>query len=235
MVSKFEDHCWQDFVDPKALEIYASYERETYIGKRPALLAIDLYKLAYQGGAKPVHDLIGTYPSSCGENAWNAIPATERLFAACREAGLPVIYSTTENRSEANVSHAYATNRQQVAREDEVWEIKEEFAPQEGDLMVYKQRASAFYGTPLIAQLNQMDVDSVIVCGESTSGCVRASVLDAYSNGIHVTIAEECCFDRYMDTHKMNLFDLHHKYADVMHIDEIVDELNRRHNQQQAS
>ena len=70
----------------------------------------------------------------------------------------------------------------------DVWEIKEEFAPQEGDLVVYKQRASAFYGTPLIAQLNQMDVNSLIVCGESTSGCVRASAVDAYSNGIHVTI-----------------------------------------------
>ena len=77
MVSKFEDHCWQDLVDPKALQIYAAYERVTYVGKRPALLAIDLYKLAFQGGAKPVNEIIDSYPSSCGENAWNAVPRIE--------------------------------------------------------------------------------------------------------------------------------------------------------------
>lgn len=225
MVSKFEDHCWQDIVDPKVLDIYSAYDRETYVGEGPALLAIDLYQLAYQGGAKPVHDLMGEFPSSCGENAWNAIPPTERLFKAARAVGIPVIYSTTEARKEANVGKAYATSRQNKPKTDDVWEIKEEFAPQEGDLIVYKQRASAFYGTPLIAQLHQMGVQSLIVCGESTSGCVRASVVDAYSNGIHVAIAEECCFDRSELSHKVNLFDMHHKYADVMHVDEIVQHL----------
>ena len=63
---------------------------------------------------------------------------------------------------------------------------------------------------------------SLIVCGESTSGCVRASVVDAYSSGFHVSIVEECTYDRAELTHKVNLFDLHHKYADVMHLDEVV-------------
>ena len=90
MVSKFEDHCWQDIVDPKILDIYSAYDRETYVGNRPALLAIDLYQLAYQGGAKPVHDLMGEFPSSCGENAWNAIEPTQRLFKAARAVGIPI-------------------------------------------------------------------------------------------------------------------------------------------------
>ncbi|NKB21721.1 MAG: isochorismatase family protein [Alphaproteobacteria bacterium] len=225
MVSSFEDHCWQDVVSEGAFNIYKHYERKTYVGGKPALLAIDLYKMAYQGGSKPVEEVIDVYPSSCGENAWNAIPPTERLFKAARAAGIPIIYSTTENRTEANIAHAYATNRQKVQVPPDVWEIKEEFAVQEGDLVVYKQRASAFAGTPLVSQLNRLGVDSLIVCGESTSGCVRASVVDGYSNGIHVTIAEECCFDRHMLSHKVNLFDLHHKYADVMHTDEIVDHI----------
>ena len=225
MASDFEDHCWKDIVDPKVLQIYSAYERKTYVGERPALLAIDLYKLAYDGGPKPVDEVVKDFPSSCGINAWNAIPPTERLFAAARAAGIPIIYSTTEQRAEANVAKAYATARQRTRLSPDSWAIKEEFAPQEGDLVVYKQRASAFYGTPLIAQLNQLGVDSLIVCGESTSGCVRASVVDAYSNGIHVTLAEECCFDRSELSHKVNLFDLHHKYADVMHVDEIVKHL----------
>jgi len=225
MASNFEDHCWKDIVDPKVLQIYSAYERKTYVGDRPALLAIDLYRLAYDGGPKPVEQVVKDYPSSCGINAWNAIPPTERLFAAARAAGIPIIYSTTEQRAEANVAKAYATARQRTRLSPDSWAIKEEFAPQDGDLMVYKQRASAFYGTPLIAQLNQLGVGSLIVCGESTSGCVRASVVDAYSNGIHVTLAEECCFDRSELSHKVNLFDMHHKYADVMHVNEIVQHL----------
>ncbi len=225
MASSFEDHCWQDIVDPKVLRIYSAYERDTYVGERPALLAIDLYKIAYEGGPKPVIDVIADYPSSCGENAWNAIAPTERLFAAARAAHIPIIYSTTEKRPEANVAKASATARQRSRVSSDSWDIKEEFTPQDGDLVIYKQRASAFYGTPLIAQLNQMGVGSLIVCGESTSGCVRASVVDAFSNGIHVALAEECCFDRSELSHKVNLFDLHHKYADVMHVDEIIKHL----------
>jgi nicotinamidase-related amidase len=64
------------------------------------------------------------------------------------------------------------------------------------------------------------------VCGESTSGCVRASVVDAYSNGFHVTIVEQCTYDRTALIHKVNLFDLHHKYADVMLLDEVVAHLD---------
>jgi maleamate amidohydrolase len=65
-------------------------------------------------------------------------------------------------------------------------------------------------------------VRTVIVCGESTSGCVRASAVDAYSHGFHVVLVEECCFDRSLLSHKVNLFDLHHKYADVMKVGEVV-------------
>ena len=82
-------------------------------------------------------------------------------------------------------------------------------------------RASAFFGTPLIAHLTQLGVQSLIVCGESTSGCVRASVVEAYSYGFHVVLAEECCFDRSPLSHKINLFDMHHKYADVIGVDSV--------------
>ena len=64
------------------------------------------------------------------------------------------------------------------------------------------------------------------MCGESTSGCVRASVVDAYSNGFHVTIVEQCTYDRSALIHKVNLFDLHHKYADVMQLEEVVAHLD---------
>ena len=228
MVSRFEDHCWKDVVAADVLEVYSHYERETFVGPAPALLAIDLYELAYQGGAKPVPEVAKTYPSSCGEYAWAAIEPTKRLFAAARAAGLPIFYSTSDVRPGSQPSKVTATKRRRVPATPDVYEIKSEFKPQSGDVVVTKQRASAFYGTPLLAHLTQLGVQTLIVCGESTSGCVRASAVDAYSNGFHVVLVEECCFDRHLLSHQINLFDLHHKYADVMHVDEVVAHLSNK-------
>jgi len=227
MFENFEDHCWKDVVSSDVLDIYSHYKRDIFVGPAPALLAIDLYELAYQGGPRPVHELIGQYPSSCGEYAYAAIPPTQRLFAAARAAGLPIFYTTSEARPEAKPKALGATRRQKTKLDDNVWDIRPEFAPQDGDVVITKQRASGFFGTPLQAHLQQLGIRSLIVCGESTSGCVRASSVDAYSLGFHVTLAEECCFDRSLLSHKVNLFDLHHKYCDVMHTDDIVAHLGK--------
>jgi maleamate amidohydrolase len=220
MARDFEDHCWKDIVDDEILEIYKAYHRKIYVGKNPAVLAIDLYNKAYEGGNKPVREVNRQFPGSCGENAWKAIEPTQKLFAAARAAGVPVIYSTRH----VDTRGVQSTNRN-MGREplkSDVYDIKAELAPQPGELVIYKERASAFFGTPLVAHLRQMGVDSLIICGESTSGCVRASTVDGYSNGFHNTLVEECTYDRSMLSHKVNLFDLHHKYADVMHIDEVL-------------
>ena len=221
MEPNFEDHCWKDIVGKDILEIYTKYHRKTYVGKNPALLAIDLYNQAYDGGDRPVLEVDREFPGACGENAWKAIPPTVRLFAAARKAGLPIIYTTG---LPARPGKIHSTNRNHALRKasNDRWGIKDDFKPEADDLIIYKERASGFFGTPLQAYLQQMGVDSLVVCGESTSGCVRASVVDGYSYGFHMTIAEECVFDRSMLSHKVNLFDLHHKYADVMHVDEVV-------------
>jgi nicotinamidase-related amidase len=225
MAEDFEDHCWKDVVSPDVLDIYSHYARDTFIGPAPALLAIDLYELAYQGGAKPVAELHKTYASSCGENAHAAIEPTQRLFAAARAANLPIFYTTQDTQPDHAPTRVTATKRRNVPRDPALYAIKSEFKPEPGDVVVPKQRASGFYGTPLLAHLTQLGVGTLIVCGESTSGCVRASSVDAYSNGFHVVLVEECCFDRSLLSHKVNLFDLHHKYADVMHVDEVVSHL----------
>lgn len=221
-MNAFEDHCWQDVISNETLELYKHYQRETYVGPAPALVAIDLYELAYQGGNFPVPEVSKTYPSSCGEYAHAAIPPTKELFAAAREAQIPIFYSTSETRNDAEIRTVTATNRKGVPRDPSVYEIRADFAPQPSDIIIRKMRASAFYGTPLLAQLVRLGIRSIIMCGESTSGCVRASAVDAYSNGFHVTLVEECCFDRHLLSHKVNLFDMHHKYADVMTCDAVV-------------
>ena len=222
MSGDFEDHCWRDIVSPDDLEIYSHYRRQTFVGPAPALLAIDLYELAYRGGPKLPIELVKTNPSGCGRYAYEAIDPTKRLFAAARAAGLPIFYSTGDMRGESKPDFVGATKRVKASIDAADYTIRSDFKPQKGDVVITKQRASAFYGTPLAAHLTQLGIQTVIVCGESTSGCVRASAVDAYSHGYHVVLAEECCFDRSLMSHKVNLFDMHHKYADVMHVDDII-------------
>lgn len=220
-------HCWDDVISAEEREIYDTFfpRAPKGVGPRPALIAIDLYNKVYAGGPGPVAEINRTHRGACGDNAWNAIEPTVKLFAAARAAGCPVIYTTANANNRVS-----ATNRQKSPRElapSDSWDIKEEFAPQPGDLVVKKERASGFFGTPLVAHLNKLGVQSIILCGESTSGCLRASTVDAFSYGYQVVVVEECCFDRSMLSHKVALFDLHHKYADVCHVDDVVAQLGR--------
>jgi maleamate amidohydrolase len=218
MARDFNDHCWNDVVDDEIREIYEAYHRDTYVGARPAILAIDLYNKAYLGGNRPVREVNREHPGSCGENAWRAVEPTQRLLAAARAAGIPVIYSTRH----ADTAGVASTNRRKQTETEDLYAIKEELAPLPGELVIYKERASVFFGTPLIAHLRRLGVESLILLGESTSGCVRATTVDAYSYGFHNTLVEECTYDRSMLSHKINLFDLHHKYADVMHVEDVI-------------
>lgn len=218
MNKDFEDHCWADIVDDEIREIYSAYHRKIFVGPKPAILAIDLYKKAYLGGNKPVREVNRQFSGTCGENAWRALDPTLKLFAAARRAGIPVIYTTRH----ADTSGVQSTNRQLGSEGDDIYAIQDEVKPEKGELVIYKERASAFFGTPLVAHLKLMGIESLIVCGESTSGCVRASTVDAYSYGFHSVVVEECTYDRSMLSHKVNLFDLHHKYADVMHVGDVL-------------
>lgn len=220
-IDRFEDHCWKDLIPPQDMALYAPYARETYVGPRPALLVIDLYELAFRGGPGSPYDLDATFPNSCGLFAHRAIAPTKRLIASARAAGLQIFYCTQDVRPHNRPPGAFSTHRPLPPPTPQDYAIHPEFAPQPGDVVIYKQRASVFQGTPILSHLNLLGIQSLIVCGESTSGCVRASAVDAYSNGFHVSIVEECTFDRSEFIHKVNLFDLHHKYVDVMALDEV--------------
>jgi nicotinamidase-related amidase len=223
---------WDGVIPADELQIYNEFFKRKAaprVGEAPALIAIDLYEKVYYGGNVPVAEANRKHPGACGVNAHQAVPVTQKLFAAARAARIPVIY-TTGNMSQ----RVTATNRVRGAEETgNGYRIYQAFTPHPGELVIYKERASAFYGTPLEAHLQMLGVRSLIFCGDSTSGCVRASVVDAYSRGFHATVVEECVFDRSRISHAVSLFDLHHKYADVMPADEVLshlDDIARRHN-----
>lgn len=230
MSDNFEQHCWVDVFPAEDLETYAAYRRPQALGTRPALLLIDLYNAVFGDRPEPIAQARHRFPSSCGLAAWNALEPLKALLAEARRARIPIFYTTGETRPEATPKGFRTTKR--VVSETEFGEewnfaIIEPLSPLPGEVVVYKQRASAFFGTPLEAHLRMLDVDTLIVAGETTSGCVRASVVDAYSHGFRVGLVEEATFDRSELCHKVNLFDMHHKYADVIHLDEALAYLRR--------
>jgi nicotinamidase-related amidase len=232
-IDQFNDHCWKDVIPEADQKLYANWRRETFVGPRPALIAIDLYDIVYRGGAHPPSEINDKNPNTCGIFAHRAIEPTKKLIAAARRAGLPIFFCTQETRPNNRPKGAVSTRRKTTTPPDG-YAIYQEFKIEPQDILITKQRASIFQGTPLSSHLTLLDVSSLIVCGESTSGCVRASVVDGYSAGFHVSLVEECTYDRAELTHKVNLFDMHHKYADVMHVEEVIAHLDGQRNMRAA-
>jgi len=112
---RFEDHAWADVVPEDLMRLYTPYQRETFVGPRPALVLIDLYNSAYRGGPMPPVSLIDQYPSSCGIYAHNAIEPTKRLIAAARAAGIPIFYCTSDNHPMAAPQGGGATRRKKAS------------------------------------------------------------------------------------------------------------------------
>jgi nicotinamidase-related amidase len=178
-IDEFEDHCWKDVVSEADMRIYAPYARDTAVGPNAALLCIDLYNQVYDGDPRPPIEVAADYPSSCGIYAHRAVAPTKRLIAAVRSAAFR---SSSARRISAPTRGRWAPSRRSAGRAmtAENYAIYKEFPLQDRDILILKQRPSAFQGTPIISHLNVP---------------VRASVVDAYSNGFNIAIIEECTFD----------------------------------------
>lgn len=226
-VDPFEDHCWLDVMSPDVLDLYSAYRRPLGLRGRAALLAIDLFACVFPSERKPVLEAAKEDRRSCGEYAWDAVPHIQRLLSIARNRQWPVFFTTSALIEGNDGTSDNATFRSHDKRNSEQlvadYSIDARFPVMRGDRIVYKQRASGFAGTDLEAELRSSEIETVVICGESTSGCVRATAVDAYSLDFHAVIVEECVFDRNLLSHKVNLFDLHHKYADVLHLDEVAD------------
>lgn len=206
-------------------------------GERPALILIDLYRAVFGDGSKPLPEAMKEWPMSCGPAAWNALPHIQKLLATAREAGLPIIHvkqkdpdeNGIDNWSEQGLTYTPKLKLPEfAAKRAGRYDIIPQVAPQRGEALVEKSGPSAFWGTPLLMHLTALQIDSLIVAGESTSGCVRAAVVDARTNRFKVVVAEECVFDRHEACHAINLFDMHQKYADVLPLAEILEHLRSR-------
>ena len=196
------------------------HPRARGFGERPALLLIDRYRWVYGDQPQPLLEQMDTWPGGCGMPAWDAIPHIQKLLAAARSAGIPVIHTTGAD----SVIPAWSGGGRDRRNEDAEaadrfrrrYDIIDEAAPAEGELVIRKDSPSAFWGSPLLGHLIAHNIDTLLVGGESTSGCVRASVVDGCTYRYRMMVVEEACFDRHEATHAIDLFTMDQKYADVV-------------------
>lgn len=229
---------WDEFLSErdKAQLAIVGEGRTIGWGTRPALLLIDNYRGVLGHEREELPDAARTNRSAVGMAGWRAIEAQQQLLAAGRELDLPVIHVT--GMAQGNMpgwSYCLTHPEQRGALRGPVparsgeYAIVGEVAPTEREFTLVKVAPSAFWGTPLIALLNFLDVDTLVVGGESTSGCVRASVVDAASYRFRVVVAEECVYDRHEACHAINLFDMNQKYADVLPLRQVLRHLRAAH------
>ena len=225
---------WEKFLTDRDKKVFkkSGFGAEAGFGKKPALLVIDVSYNFCGDQREPIVESIKRFHNSCGEDAWDALPHIRKIIDKCHEKNIPVIYTTgtvredgwdsggwawKNNRTDEDVTTPNATGFNRDGNE-----IMDQIAPSPQDIVIYKHKPSAFYGTPLSGFLNDLGADSLLVTGTTTSGCVRASVIDAFSQNMRVTVVEEGCFDRSQASHAINLCDMHAKYADVLGIEEVL-------------
>lgn len=226
------ERIWDKFLTPRDKEVFAAsgYGARGAFGKRPALLVIDVsWAFAGDRPDEPILESIKRWRNSCGAESWVAIDSIKELIDTAHMKELPVIYTTGFRREDNWDSGSWGwknnRNEEDVAQpvpDRDGNAIVDAIAPQPQDIVVYKQKPSGFFGTNLASYLTLLGCDSVIVTGTTTSGCVRATVLDAFSLNYRVTLAEEGCFDRSEASHAINLCDMNAKYADVLKTAEII-------------
>jgi nicotinamidase-related amidase len=225
-ISEITAEGWRGVIGPRDRAIYeaAGYGRRTTPGNRPLLLVIDVTYGFVGRSPAPILESIREYPNSCGEAGWVAVRTIERLLPPARALGRPVVYSTgfTELGVRGQGMWAQKHPRATVEVPTDGNAIPVEIAPGAEDIVLPKTKPSLFHGTPLLDLLISEGADTVVVTGGTTSGCVRATVIDAFSYNLPVLIVEDAVFDRGEMSHAVNLFDMDQKYANVITTDEAL-------------
>jgi len=205
--------------DQEARRVYeeARLGRRLPRGSRPAVLVVDFTC----GFTDPAYE--------AGSELTAEVEATRRLLDVARSRGAPVVFTTIGFEPGAADAGLWpqkfpAITELQVG--DRTAEIDPRLGRREDETVVLKKGASAFFGTNLTALLVSRGVDTVVLCGATTSGCIRATAIDLMQNGFPALVPRECVGDRARAPHEANLFDIQAKYADVVGLDEAVDYLS---------
>ena len=188
-------------------------DRETLgLGEKPALVIVDMIE-GFTNAECPL-----------GCDCPEVVAANARLLQLFRKHGLPVFFTTVvyHNDSQARVFRKRVPALNVLTPESRWVKVDERLAPQAGEIVVEKQWASAFHSTDIDKQLRGLGVDSLVVTGLTTSGCVRATAVDGLQYDYQVVVPREAVGDRNPEAHEANLFDLHAKYVDVWSLEKTI-------------
>jgi nicotinamidase-related amidase len=207
-------------------EIYQErgFQRRIGFGRKPCLVNVDLANAWTRPGN----------PFTCENMDEQIIPGVQRLLAACRANGIPVVHTTTAyqvtDRDNPYTDMGLWHNKVpiEVVRQSdpEIWAIDSRIAPIPGEQLMMKKRASAFHGTYLAGFLRAAGIDTILVTGVTASSCVRTTLCDGLAEGFRTIAVKECIGDRVPGAVEWNLFDIDAKFADVESVDTCVDYLN---------
>jgi nicotinamidase-related amidase len=222
---------WDGIVSDDEQRAYraAGFGHPSGVGERPALLIIDAQYRTVGTTPQPFWESIKEFPTSCGDVGWNAVRNIVPLLAEFRSRRWPVLYPHVAPKNKATDAGRLAAKVPAIMSVAEKgYEFVAEVAPLEGDVLLPKKHPSAFFATPLVSHLIDLGVDTLVVTGCTTSGCVRCSVVDAFSYNFRVVVPSDCVYDRSATSHVVNLFDMASKYADVATSVEVIERLRAR-------
>ena len=221
---------WNKFLTERDKAVFAAggFGARAGFGKRPALLVIDVNWAFCGERPEPILESIKKWRTSCGEDAWVALDYIKRLIDRARRKASGHLHHRRGARRQVGPRQLGleidARRRGERHRHNPLDgnEIVAMIAPGPKDIVIRKQKPSGFFGSNLASYLTLLGADSVVVVGTTTSGCVRATVVDAFSLNYRVILAEEGCFDRSEASHAVSLCDMHAKYADVVPTAEVL-------------
>lgn len=203
----------------------AGFGKPIGLGKRPGLMIIDVQYRTVGTEPRPFEEALEEFTTSCGDIGWAAVPQIQKLLELFRERDWPVFYPHVAPKRSFDQGALGAKVPGIMNIPERGYDFVAEVAPREGDVLLPKRHPSAFFGTPLASYLVQAGVDSLVVTGCTTSGCVRGSVVDAFSYNYKVAVPSDAVYDRSPVVHEVNLFDMAQKYADVATTAELVERL----------
>lgn len=228
---------WAAYQSDRDRALVAAFPpRRRLAPSRAVLLSVDNYRAGVGDRPLPIEESVREWPSSTGLAGWAALERIAELLAACRSVGVPVVHVLGVPAERSGVPpwraggggrrEAVGDGPEALRRRAEGYDVVPQAAPAAGEAVLAKSAPSAFFGTPLAALLTALRCRTVIVVGQSTSGCVRATVTDAASCRLSVVVPLECVYDRSESSHAVNLFDMHDKYADVVPLDDLLSGLS---------
>ena len=215
---------WDGVITADDQERYdrAGFGRPSGIGTRPALLIIDVQYRTLGDTPKPFYEALEDYSTACGQVGWDAVAHIAELVEVFRKNGHPILYPHVAPKMSYDSGTLGAKVPSIMSIPEQGYRIPPEVAPAPNDIMLPKKHPSAFFGTPLASYLVDLQADSLVVTGCSTSGCVRSTVVDAFAYNYKVLVPYDAVYDRSETVHKVNLFDMGQKYADVMSTSDVI-------------